>query len=427
MKYWKAIACLLLVHGTAMAMTTSVDQMPAGPGLSLQQAVTLALEQNYDVKLSALAIRQAEAGTVIANAAPNPTLSIQAVNINQRAAGFGSGSLRDKNMDTSLQIGQLIERGGKRALRTETASRLAQASRLDSNEVQRQLRLAVSQAYYDLLAAQERLTVTRETAVLFDGTLTAAQKRKKAGDLAGAEVDRIQVDALRARNDVRQTEADLSKAQLVLALLLNLPSPATTLQATDSWPAFESPALATDITPRIEQRPDVKAALERVNAAESARRLALASRTRDVTVGLQFLHSPNTDNNNTYGISVQVPLFTRYAYDGEISSAEVALESARETLEKTRAAAHNEVEQSLQSVQAAAERGRRFQQELLGAAKKSADAVEFGFKNGALSVMDVLDARRTYRLTQLDAVAAQTDYAKSLAAWQAAVIGTQQK
>ena len=78
-------------------------------------------------------------------------------------------------------------------------------------------------------------------------------------------------------------------------------------------------------------------------------------------------------------------------------------------------------------MQAAAERTRRFQQELLTAARKSADAVEFGFKNGAIGVMDVLDARRTYRATQLDAVAAQADYAKSLAAWRAAVMEEDQK
>ncbi len=423
MKHWKAIACLLLAHTAAMAAETA----PIVSDLSLKQAIAIALEHNHDVKLSALAIRQAEAGTIIANAAPNPTLSIQAVNINQRAAGFGSGSLRDKNMDTTVQITQLIERGGKRELRTETASRLEQASRLDLSDTQRQLQLAVAQAYYDLLAAQDRLRATQEAAGLFTDTLAAAQKREKAGDLAGADVERIRIDVLRARNDARQARADLSKAQLALALLLGLRPPADALQATDSWPGFGQAELATDVERLIGQRPDVKAALVRVDAAISARRLALAARTRDVTVGAQFLHSPNTDNNNTYGISVQIPLFTRYDYDGEIRSAEAALDSARENLEKTRNAARNDIAQSLQDLQSTADRSQRFQQELLIAAKKSADAVEFGFKNGALGVMDVLDARRTYRMTQLDAVAAQADYAKSLAAWRAAVMEEKSK
>jgi cobalt-zinc-cadmium efflux system outer membrane protein len=55
---------------------------------------------------------------------------------------------------------------------------------------------------------------------------------------------------------------------------------------------------------------------------------------------------------------------------------------------------------------------------LLAEAKKSSDSAEFAYKNGAIGVMDLLDARRTLRAIQLDAAAAQADYAKALAAWQ---------
>jgi cobalt-zinc-cadmium efflux system outer membrane protein len=171
----------------------------------------------------------------------------------------------------------------------------------------------------------------------------------------------------------------------------------------------------------IDQRPDIKAARARTDAALSGRALALASRTRDVSVGAQFEHVPGSDVNNTWGISLQIPLFTRYYYDGEIRSAEAALDTARENLEKARGVARNEIYASLQDVRAAMDRAQRFQQELLVAARKSADAAEYGFKNGAIGVMDVLDARRIYRLTQFDAVTAQSDYAKALAAWRAAV------
>jgi cobalt-zinc-cadmium efflux system outer membrane protein len=69
-----------------------------------------------------------------------------------------------------------------------------------------------------------------------------------------------------------------------------------------------------------------------------------------------------------------------------------------------------------------ADRVRRFQEEILITAKKSADAAEFAFKNGATGVMDVLDARRSYRATRLEALNAQADYAKSLATWRATAL-----
>jgi cobalt-zinc-cadmium efflux system outer membrane protein len=61
------------------------------------------------------------------------------------------------------------------------------------------------------------------------------------------------------------------------------------------------------------------------------------------------------------------------------------------------------------------ERLTQFEESILPAARKSADAAEFAFSHGALAIMDVLDVRRTYRLTQLDAVSARADYAKAAA------------
>jgi cobalt-zinc-cadmium efflux system outer membrane protein len=170
--------------------------------LTLGSALTLAMERNRDVRLAAIAIDNAKAGVTIADAPPNPTLSIQTANINPHA-GIGAGSLRNKTIDTTIRIDQLIERGGKRESRREAATHQEGAARAERDDAVRQVKLAVAQAYYDLLAAQERVGVADETARLFEQTLAAAQSRRKAGDLAGADVDRVTVDALKARSDAR--------------------------------------------------------------------------------------------------------------------------------------------------------------------------------------------------------------------------------
>jgi cobalt-zinc-cadmium efflux system outer membrane protein len=141
---------------------------------------------------------------------------------------------------------------------------------------------------------------------------------------------------------------------------------------------------------------------------------------------VQYEHYPSSDVNpqgsgNSYGVALQIPLFVRYQFDGEIRAAEAAVDAASENLEKTRDLAFGDVMSSWQNARTSFERVRRYDEGLLGAAKKSADSAEFAFKHGALGVMDVLDARRTYRAIQLDALAARADYAKSLAAWQAAI------
>ena len=387
--------------------------------LSLQQAIQTALAHNPDLHLAALGLDGAGAAVLTAGAAPNPTLTLQSFNLNP-AEGLGAGSLRGKAADSTLRLDQLLERGGKRGLRVNAARSLEQAASSDVGEARRQLRLMVSLAYYDLLAARDKLLITRESADLFDGTVAAARKRQQAGDLAPADVARAQVDALRARNDIVQAESDLFTLRHGLALLMGQDGPGTEpSEPSDPWPADPAPAVPGGM------RPDLLAAQARVEAAATAHRLALASRSADVSIGIQAEHFPASaahpqGSGNSFGIALQIPLMLRYAYQGEIRAADVARDIAQENLDRLRALARSEALVSAEHVRAARERLRRDDGELLLAAKKSADAAEFAFRHGALGIMDLLDVRRSYRSAQLEALAARADFAKSLAAAQAA-------
>lgn len=392
--------------------------------LSLEQAIKVAVEHNHDIRSTSFAVDSAYASTVIASEAPNPVMTVQTFGINPRA-GIGAGGMRNKTVDSTLRIDQLIERGGKREFRTENASHLVEAARNDMRDAFRLLRVSVAQAYYNLLAAQEKFVILRQTAVLYDSTVAAAQKRLKAGDIANADVARLQVDALRARNDTVQAEADQASARLAIALLLGRAAYSTGITLADGWPAAQFDVVRP-VQASLEQRPDVQAARLRFEAALAGRKLALASRTMDVSVGVQYEHYPSSEANpqgsgNSYGVALQIPLFVRHQFDGEIRAAEAAVDTARENLEKTRDLALGDLMNSWQSARSSFERVQRYDEDLLGAAKKSSDSAEFAFKHGALGVMDVLDARRTYRGIQLDALAARADYAKSLAAWKAAI------
>jgi cobalt-zinc-cadmium efflux system outer membrane protein len=392
--------------------------------LSLQQAVSIALERNYDLQLAQSAVASARAYVLTANAAPNPTLAISAGSINL-SGGMGSGALWRKQIDTIVSASQLIERGGKRELRTESARYNARAVSDDLRDVRRQLKRLVAQAYVDLHVSQDRVMAAQEAVRLLEATLTAAQLRRDAGDIAGADVERVRVDALRARNDVTAAEAERRRAQQLLAFLLADTERADVLQAADEWPIAEV-ITAPDheaMMQMIERRADVRAASARTDSALAAARLAESLRTRDISVGLQYEHFPQPSSNpsgNSFGFAVQVPLFTRYYYEGEIGASLAALDAARVNLERIRAAAETEINSAALALVSASERLRRHRDELLLAAEKSAQAAEYAYQNGAVGVMDVLDARRTLRATRLDALTAQADFSKALASWQAA-------
>jgi outer membrane protein, heavy metal efflux system len=418
-----AFICALLLcpaAGPALAQTGPYGATAgvALEALTLRDAEMLFAERNREVQLARRATEGAEAEILTARARPNPTLSIGTTNISP-SAGIGAGSLRDKRIDTTVGLSQLIERGGKRELRTQAAEYTAAAVHGDELDTLRQQRAALYSAYYDLVLAQERIRVTEETAAAFGKTVEAADRRLKAGDIAPTEVARINVDALRAQNDARTARAEREKAQLALAYLIGADREARRINAVEGWPDLHA-SFDVDLERVLTGRADVQAAQARLNASERSRDLARSLRTRDVVAGIQYERFPGDVSNNSYGFNVSVPLFTSYYYQGEIRRSEVEYQAAQEQLERVRAQALAEIGKATSDLTAATERIRRFREVLLAAAEKAANGAEFAYTRGAIGVMDLLDARRQFYATRLEAIAAQADYAKALTAWRAA-------
>ncbi|MEO7403442.1 MAG: TolC family protein, partial [Burkholderiales bacterium] len=402
----------------------SVSTAAVNPALSLQAAEGLIAERNRDVLLARRTAAGVDADVLTAGARPNPNLSFGLSSINP-SAGIGAGTPRDKAIDQFIRLDQLIERGGKRELRIDAAKGRASAARSDVNEIVRQQRLAVGLAYYDLLLAQDRTRITAETLELYGNTLAAADRRLKAGDIAPADVSRIRVDALRAETDARTADADRVRAQLALASLLAAEPQARDIQGMDPWPDAAAAMAPADVDAQIAQRADVRAAAARLEAARVARDLARSLRTRDVSVGAQFDRYPTSGSNqlgsgNSFGVSMSLPLFWRYGFEGEISRAEADYTLALDTVERARAVARADVARAYAELNSFRARVERYDRAVLPEARRSAEFAEFAYKNGAIGVMDLLDARRVLRATQLEASQARADHAKARVALRAA-------
>ncbi len=404
--------CGFIAAGLALAIPA------AARDLTLAEAESLLARNNRELQAARRNIESAEAQGLIAGARPNATFSINSSSISSNP-GVGSGSLNQKRMDTVFRIEQPFERGGKRELRLDAASALQRAAQNDTLDTLRQQLVVVAGAYFDLKLAQEKVVALGESAELYSGTLNAARLRVKAGDLAPADVAKVQVDYERAQNEARAARAELARNQIALAYVIGLDADAASLSAIDSWPAAAR-ADAAAVEQAIESRPDVLAAKARVEAAEKLRDLARAQRTRDFTLGAQYERFPGNLPADSVGFGVSVPLFTGYDFSGDIQKAEVDRYSTMDALARARAVAGNELRRAAGDLNAAADRLERFDTSLLGAANQSAQAAEFAFKRGATSVLEVLDARRTLRAVRIEALVARSEYAKALAAWRAA-------
>ena len=381
--------------------------------LTLAETETIWQEHNRELQLARTAIAGAEADLLTAGQLPNPQVSLNITQISPWS-GYGAGPWKDKKMDNVLRLDQLIERGGKRDLRVKGADARLDASRFDLDDTGRQQLLSLRQSYFDLRLAQEKHRLAGELAANYDKSLNSGRLRLKAGDISQVELARLQIDKSRADNEARQTQAELEQAQVALAYLIGRERDAAQLVAADNWPPLgDNPLKRSD----LEQRPDIAAARLRVTAAEAARDLAKAQKTRDVTLGIQYEHNMQNEPTNSYGFGVSVPLFIFHEYEGDIARAEADLTAARLLYERTLAQAVGSSDQAASALRSAEERLRRLETGLLADAERVAKAAELAYSRGAMNLMDLLDARRTLRQIQIETATAHADHAKALAAW----------
>jgi outer membrane protein, heavy metal efflux system len=400
--------------------------------LSLHDATTLFLQNNKELSLAKRGVEGAEADKLSANQKPNPNLTLGTRNFSfshngNRNPSNGSNNINDQTLDNTVQISQLFERGDKRAIRTAAAEHEIKAAKFDYKDTLRQQKLALESAYYDLVLAQESEKIQQETVDLYLKSLQAAELRLKAGDISSSDVARIRVDFLRSQNDLRQAVANHQVAQSTLAYIIGKESVANQIMASDAFPSIDAANTfkSADIDENVvNSRPDLLAADARTQQAEESRKLAEALKTRDIQVGVQYERYPGQgpgDSQNTFGATVTIPLFTNYQYQGEIAKAEAMVNTAQDTKDQTKAQAIGEIVNAKAALDSATERVRRYDEQMLNEAKKSADSAEFAYEHGAINVTDLLDSRRVLRAIQLDALTARDDFAKSLATWRAAV------
>lgn len=410
------------------------SQAPAPAGLppptvtvTLPQALQAARD-NLDVALARRSLAGARADITSADRAPFPVLSASVNQIDLRNGNGSGNAWSEQTYDKSVGLDWTWERGDKRALRTRGAERAADAAQADLDETALQQQLAALNSFYALLAAQERLAEVAQIERSAAELASAAARRLQAGDLSAQDTARTEIEAQRARAELRLAELEQQRAALQLWQLTALaPAPAQ-LQAAAGWPALPGAVPAAHaLDERVEARADVRAARARAEAAQAALDGSSAQKQSDITWGVSYNHYPGT-STALMALRMSMPLQWGYGYEGEIGRASAQLAQARDALDRTRRLARLELQRLLHEVQSTAARASAYEAEILPRARRVAEGAELAYRRGALSLTDLLDARRTLRATVLEAVAARSEHAQALGAWQlrsdAAAAGT---
>lgn len=398
---------------------TALLMMTAACGLARAEPtlrdVLNAVQSGLVVRQSLQAERSAEADVSSADHAPLPILSGKLSQIDLQN-GLGPGDpLGRKRIDKSIGVDWTWERGDKRLLRTRAAEHALSAARSDTAETALQQMVAAQAAYYDWLGARERVRLMRETVTVAQEATRTAARRRDAGDMSAQDALRVEIDGERVSADLESATVDLERAELALSAFVPRQALKSARVNDVVWPSL--PALSADqpgsvVAAQLESRGDVRAAQSRIDAAKASVAGALALRKVDPTWGLSFDHYPGV-SNRLIELRVQIPLPLGYNYQGEIARAQSELSQAELTAERALRDARIEHDRLAADARSQRERAKKFREQILPRAATVLKQAEFAFARGAIPLTDLLDARRTQRSTQLDALNAQLDAAKA--------------
>jgi len=450
-KIGQAIQAILLLHPTfrlggmvglvllaLLSALCSAKAMAEPVPLSEKQAIWLFYQRNLDLLAARYNIENAQAQEIIAGAIPNPTISAQLLELSQNsnqnssAQGCpqgGASSPTGQNLNCGpaqyYSFSQLIEMAGKRGLRQETSAIAAQAAESDFQDAVRIFTNMVRDAYYGLLQAQKNRWLAQEIVNHYKDIISNNRLRLQAGDIPESDFLRIEVEALQAQSDLDNAAAAIDQAQAALALTLNWPDKSMQFVAEDLWPATQEIGqnLPRDalISKALELRPDLQGDKQRAEQADKALILARKLKYPDVTVSSGYARDPSNTILDSYfvGVSIPVPLF--YQYKGEENAAAVNLSQMRLAAQQTELGVRSDVVSAVATWKSADKVVQRYEDGLLDRTRKIRDRAELAYNKGATTILDYIDAQRTYKTVMLSYYTAVTnrinayyDLAKSL-------------
>jgi cobalt-zinc-cadmium efflux system outer membrane protein len=398
------ILALCLCFGGSVYGQTAPPQTPlaqtGGPvRITLDEAIQIALQHNHTLLAERTTILQSQAQETTANLRPNLTLSGDAQFLPFLQPGNFNTAYIDNNAQFDIGLGYLFERGGKRHDRWQAAKDQTAVTSSTVADNERTLTFQVASQFVSVQLAESTLDLAEQDLKSFQNTVDISQIRYKDGDISDDDYLKIKLQLLQFQADVSQ--AMLAKVQALIGLrqMLGYQSvPADYDVAGD----FDYQPVKIDLedlqAKALAGRPDLRAAVQGVTAAKSQLALAKANGKQDVTASIDYSHTGNANSASIFG-SIDLPVFNRN--QGEIARTGYVIQQAEELQRAANEQVMSDVLNAYEGVQDNDKVVALYRSGYLDEAKEDRDISEYAYKRGAASLLDFLDAERSYRATQL--------------------------
>lgn len=414
-----ALCVSILLQPVALAQPQVSSFTNAPTLISMEDAVRIALQYNQALRAQRLNIDQSKAGEITAALKPNPVFGslVDTIPI------FSPQTIRLQTQIYEETLSYTVERGGKREKRVAVAKDNTDVAAKTVTDNERQLRFQVVQAFINVLLAKSVLLLAQDNLANYSQQLDLNKSRLTAGDLAEADYIKLSLQKLQFEQDVSSAQLTLVQAKANLRQQLGYQSVAENFDVSGTLTHNKHDVQLEDLEKQaLANRPDLQAAHSGVKVANDTVALAFGNKVRDWTWGTDYTNQNFGINGVGVSLSFELPFHDRN--QGEIARSQVAVKQAQETESSTQVGVLTDVVNAYNGLRTSEEVVNLFEGGYLDQATQSRDLSNYAYQRGAASILDLLDAERSYRATQLayrQALAAQMIAAEQVNL----VVGTQ--
>lgn len=388
---------------------------PSPPSYTLDAVIDLALERNPAIAGAKSAIEQSHGQQVAAGAYPNPNVSgyggrglLQ--DTGRAAIGNDPGTIKSIT-EYNVTIGQPLEWPAKRTARQRAAEAGVAGAGVGLEEARLNLIADVKQAFYHLLLAQRQAETAEQNLAMTKEVLRVVKVRVAAGEATPFEAMKANVEVLKANQALTRSRSAVRVTRVGVDTVTAGAIGRTFVVRGD----FESLRQGMDVntltTLAFERHPTLKRQWASVEQADHTVERERQARVPDVTVNAGYWREIGRE---AIGAGLSIPMPFWYQRQGEVATAMGTKHRAESEMFRTRNELTRAIQQDFQDAQTAAEQIDLFEKELLKQAQETLRVAQFSFQQGASGLLDVVDAQRVYRQTQLDYVQARFELSVAL-------------
>jgi cobalt-zinc-cadmium efflux system outer membrane protein len=392
-------AAIFLLGWIIGATVARAQQAPPPVRIDLDQAIQLAIKHNHALKAAENTVQQSEAEEITAGIRPNPVFTYDDLYIPLFTPSQLNTSTLDQVTEFDLGVSYTFERGHKRQARISAARDATAVTRSQVKDNERTLIFNVAQQFIGVLEAKADLALANEDLASFQRTVNLSESQYHAGAISEGDLLKIKLQLLQFQTDVSSAKLALVQSLLALRQQLGFESVPPDYDVMGELAYAPLHGNQEDLQSlALQQRPDLQAAQLGVTASQSQYQLAKANRARPLTTTFDYTHVSDL-NAAGFTLNIEIPIYDRN--QGEIARTHYAITQADELRAAAAETVMTDVGNAFQAMKVNDQIIQLYTSGYLKQAQDSRDISEYAYKRGAASLLDFLDAERSYRATQL--------------------------